>query len=206
MQRKKQEQEKAESAVLQATRERRLMMLQELVKIRKSFFDVARIDLGERFEITLGEDDLHGWPRLTLRLSDHVLPKKKYASLRISANDWHSRGNIEISYGDPEKTETISLANEAELLRLSLTLKKCVRSYLDDVGDIVLEAERKPDLDAEDDPRLEKDSELYGDGGKESSKDDRKALSDDVFTETGEQDALDTLPTIDDVEVLPGLD
>jgi hypothetical protein len=200
IQRKKKEQEKVLSRAEQESRRRHALMIQALMQIRKSLREVTRVDLGERFHFSLIADDWQGWPRLIIRLIDSLLPDADYPTFRVTAHDRHSKGCIEIEYDPAQPPDSVSLAVESELKRMPSVLKKCVRTFLDLTGDIVLEAERKTEeVVAE---NVLKNRKL--DAFEESASETQEALSGDVFQDDApEEDFLDTLPSLDKVESLP---
>ena len=200
IQRKKREQEKVLSEAEKLAKQRHLFMIHALMNIRKSLRDVTRIDLGDRFHFALQADDWHGWPRLTVKLVDTLLPAADYPFLRVTAHDRQSKGTIELEYDPSQPAEGISLVSESELKRMPNLLKKCVRAFLDLTGDIVLEAERRteevvaegalknPHMEDIEDPDAGSVPELSGDLFQE---------------ELGENNFLETLPSIEQVESLP---
>ena len=199
IQRKKKEQEKALTEAEKSTRIRQLLMLKTLVSIRKSLRDVTRIDLGERFHFTLVADDIAGWARLTVKLCDALLPDAEYPFLRVTAHDRQARGCIEIEYDPAAAVESVSVVAESELKRLPTALKKCVRGFLDLMGDIVLEAERKAE-------ELSMDDGLASRAVVPEQHEARSdiSLTEDLFEEQGfGEDILETLPSLQNIEALP---
>ncbi len=199
IQRKKKEQEKALTEAEKGTRVRQLLMLKTLVSIRKSLRDVTRIDLGERFHFTLVADDIAGWARLTVKLCDALLPDAEYPFLRVSAHDRQSRGCVEIEYDPSAAVESISVISESELKRLPTALKKCVRVFLDLMGDIVLEAERKAE-------EMSMDDGLASRSVMPEPQETRSdiSLTEDLFEEQGfGEDILETLPSLQNIDALP---
>lgn len=204
IQRRKREQEKILGEADRLAKQRQILMIQTLTSIRRSLRDVTRIDLGDRFHFSLQADDWQGWPRLIIRLVDGLLPQASYPFLRVTGHDRQARGAIEIEYDPNSPTESISLAVESELKRLPNLLKKCVRSFLDLTGDIVLEAERNTDEVRAEAPIVNRTLDHF-----EESKrsDNQPMLSGDVFQdEVPEQDFLETLPSLDEVQSLPDAD
>ena len=197
--RKKREQEKILSKSEEITRARHALMLRALMNIKRSLTDVTRIDMGDRFSFQLVADDWNGWPRLGIRLHDDVIPGAEYPSLQVSAHDRHARGTIEIFFDPKQAPECLSLSIAADLQRFPTALKKCVRTYLDVIGDIVV--------------RLENSDEPYEDGHIESKtlheaqedvNEPRQDLSDDLFEdESFKEDLLEALPTLSEISALP---
>lgn len=197
--RKKREQEKVLSKAEESTRARHGLMLRAMMNIKRSLTDVTRIELGERFCFKLVADDWNGWPRLSIKLQDNFFPQHEYPSFQVTAHDRHSKGTIEILFDLKQPAECLSLSDGADLKRLPVSLKKCVRSYLDIIGDIVL--------------HLENSNEPFEDGRLESKtlqehqeeeKRPQSDLSSDVFEDdTFKEDILEALPTLDEVSLLP---
>ncbi|HQH28615.1 MAG TPA: hypothetical protein PLP17_14555 [Oligoflexia bacterium] len=204
IQRKKKEQEVVSEQAAKAARERHLLMLRALMNIRKSLRDLTRVDLGDRFKLFLFGDDWTGWPRLSIRLHDKEQTEQEYFPFVVTAHDRYDAGTIEISYSDHLPSEKVSVIRDGDLKRLPNLLRKCVRSYLDYVGDLVLEAERKKDqLVALQKNELEKKN--IQDFTESASVKNKPDLVADLYEETFESDFLETLPSLDNVEALPEL-
>lgn len=200
IQRKKREQEKVLSEADRLAKQRHTFMIHALMNIRKSLRDVTRIDLGDRFHFALVADDWQGWPRLSVRLVDALLPEADYPFLRVTAHDRQSRGMIEIEFDPSQAPDSISLVSETELRRMPNVLKKCVRAFLDLVGDIVLEAERRTEDIAAEGAIQNRHLEELADLDTEPAPD----LSGDLFQDDArDENFLETLPSLDTVESLP---
>jgi hypothetical protein len=206
IQRKKKEQEEEGEQAEKVAKARHLLMLRALMNLRKSLRDLIRVDLGERFRLTLAADDWLGWPRLTIKLQDKLATEKEYSPFVVTAHDRYDAGTIEIAYCEGFPPERISLARDFDLKRLPNLLRKCVRTYLDYVGDIVLRAERKQTqtLAARDDSLEKKsiDEFVETDAG---AKKEQPQLTADLFMETYQDDIFDKLPELDQLEALPEL-
>jgi hypothetical protein len=206
IQRKKKEQEEESEQAEKIARARHLLMLRALMNLRKSLRDLIRVDLGERFRLTLSADDWLGWPRLTIKLQDKLATEKEYFPFVVTAHDRYDAGTIEIAYCDGFPPERISLARDFDLKRLPNLLRKCVRTYLDYVGDIVLRSERKQTqaLAARDDSLEKKSIDEFVEGNAQVKK-EQPQLTADLFTESYQDDIFDKLPELDQVEALPDL-
>jgi len=203
IQRRKREQEKILGEAERLAKQRQILLIQTLTSIRRSLRDVTRIDLGNRFRFCLHADDWQGWPRLTVRLEDNLLPQATYPFLRVTAHDRQARGAVELEYDPNLAPESLSLTNEGELKRLPNMLKKCVRSFLDLTGDIVLEAERNTEEVRAEAPLVNHVLDQFEEARQADS---RNMLSGDVFQDELPQDNfLETLPSLDEVQSLPEL-
>ena len=203
IQRKKKLQEEALGEAERAARLRHTIMLKALVNIRKSLKEVIRIDLGDRFHFIFNADDWNGWPRLSVRLVDQNSPLTEYQLFSVTAHDRNDAGTIELAYDEELPLEKLSLAKESDLQRLPKALKKCVRTYLDRVGDIVLAAETAQD-DAPGDDYIEKKD--ISDFAEKEHHQKKSAISANFFEEDyTNKDFLDMLPSLDEVESLPEL-
>ncbi len=199
IQKKKQAQVQAETEAEQLARRRHATMLEALMNIRRSLVDVARIGLGDRFHFSLDTDDWQGWPRLTIKLVDSIDPQAEYPYFQVIGHDRNNSGTIEIICGDSQKPMRLTLAEAPNVKKVPLFLKKCARTYLDIVGDIVLEEERE----AEHDDGVIVASNV---GGFETAKksEDGPEITGDLFEENlFEKDFLERLPDSTDVESLP---
>ena len=198
IQRKKKEQEEAYGQAEKAARYRQLLMINSLLSIRKSLLDVTRIDLGERFKLRLAADDWLGWPRLTLKLQDVEAAGEEYPSFVVTAHDRQATGTVEIIYSEQLPPERLSLTKDSDVKRLPMALKKCVRHYLDAVGELVLKAERQSTTQ---DEYLE-----HQDHSKllEENRAAEAAITGDVFEETfADADILEKLPELESLDELP---
>ncbi len=200
MQRKIKEQEKALSIAEEETKTRHHTMLKALMGIRRSLTDVTRIDLGERFKFMLQADDWNGWPRLTIRLQDKIIAGSNYPIFQVTAHDRKSRGIIELIYNQSDSPEIVSFAHNNDLKRLAMILKKCVRSYLDLIGEIVLNADNDSDEHYDNIESSLPEEQTTTHNSNEAQ------LSGDLFEESFDQNVLESLPEIDDLESLPELD
>ena len=181
------------------TRHRKV--LTAMTNIRRSLIDVTRIELGERFTFVLDADDWQGWPRLTIRLDDAMLVETPYPWLRVTAHDRLAKGAIDIMVGETQEMVSVSVNDEAQLQRLPVTLKKFVRTYLDMIGEIILEAERDLEFDAD-------RATLEARNLKDTSAPEQpqaQQLSSDLYEESLSPDFLDTLPSLEALDELPDL-
>ena len=202
MQRRKKEQAELNDVEGQATRARQQLLLKAMVKIRRSLEEVVRIDLGDRFKLELHKDDLHGWPRLTLKLIDRVKRNDDFPSLRVVSHDRQARGAIEITYLPDQPMEQLALCKEAEFNRLPTVLKMCVRSFLDRVGEIVLSAEHPDDQDLEEAEALRAAMSAPA-KAKVAPANDEQIGTTDFFDEGySERDSFERLPELDHVDSL----
>lgn len=148
IQRRKKEQEQQDSSAEQAAKTRQKMLLQAMMKIRKALAEVVKLDLGELFMLDFDCDDFQGWPRFTIRLIDSRNTEREYPYFQVNAHDRHSRATIEIvTFNQKDDVVTLFLDSDNDLPRVSLTLKKNVRTYLDIVADTVLSAEKQAMFD-----------------------------------------------------------
>ena len=200
IQRKKKEQEELHGIAEKAARQRHMLMYSALVSIRKALREILRIDLGERFSFTLIADDWFGWPRLIIKLEDLENSENDYPQLMVTAHDRHDAGIIEILFDGTAQPERLSLSQENEPKRLSTALRKCVRTYLDVIGDIVLHAERQQDTEQRDDYLARKDMREF----EEKGSGEHPTINADLFEdELGKESLMDTLPSLENVEALP---
>lgn len=198
MQRRKREQEELNSVADQASRVRQQLLMKSMVKIRRSLEEVERIDLGDRYFLELQKDDLHGWPRFTLRFLDKTLEQHDLPFLRVVAHDRQGRGAIEITYLPSEPMEQLSLARDADVARLPTALKMCVRAYLDLIGEMVLASERSKDSE---EAELEALSRSVTDA--EAERDPNEIGETDFFDEGfAGGDSFERLPELDHVQLL----
>jgi len=205
IQRKKKEHARQQTLVQRQARVRHSVLLEALMNIRKSLSDVARTDLGERFHFTLEVDDWHGWPRLCIQLNDWMFPELEYPNFAVQAHDRKNRAVIEIFWGDPDHPERIPLMKEADIARLPVMLKRCVRTYLDLIADIVIKAEKSAELDADRDAARLKNKETE-DFQESANGTNNPEISDDLYEEDfDDANMLEALPSLDDLDALPGV-
>ncbi|MCB0323085.1 MAG: hypothetical protein KDD69_05905 [Bdellovibrionales bacterium] len=192
---RKKAQELASGEAEKAAQQRRALMVKGLVSIRKSLREVVRIDLGERFRFMLEADDWMGWPRLTVRLLDSEIPEEEYPQFTVTAHDRQAKGLIEIALPSQSEPAKISLLRESDLMRLPKVLRTCVRSYLDFVGDVILDADA---ADEPDDTFLEaKDAKEFEEQKKS------EAIAADLFVdEFAGDDLFESLPQISEIRAI----
>lgn len=198
-QKKLQEKVSADSQESEKTRLRQSLIFETMMNIRKSLSQVAKIDLGDRFEFSLEYDDWQGWPRLTIRLIDQVRPDAEYPRFQVIAHDRQARAAIEIVPGDPQKTLRVSLVREQDKENLTSVLKKSVRQFLEQVEEIVLQAEQRELAEAEE-GNLDKTDEAPEESEKDAPDEE---LTGDLFEdEEYGNDFLEQLPQMEEVESL----
>ena len=166
-------------------------ILLAMVSIRSALRDLLGIDFGKRFHLKLIEDDWWGWARLTLRLEDQLDDIQETPNFTVRVSDHNAQGTLEfIVNGD---LKTLAMTNSGVLSQIPSYLRKIIRTYLDLVTEFVIQNEKAPNkvekIDLKDDKKEEFDNmDLRND--------------DEAF----DPDALDTLPVLEDLEKLTGLD
>ncbi len=205
IQRKTREKKEAVGVAEKAAQNRQTVMLQSMMQIRKSMREVTRIDLGDRFMFQFVADDSGGWPRLSIKLKDREYINEDYPGFAVICHDRQAKAEIEITYHPLEKPERIHLVEETQVKRLPLILRKCVRVYLDMVADIVLEAVGKP-TDTEDEELMrQRNSDSFNEKSKQEEH--PHSLSADLYEDDfGNDEILETLPSLGDVEDIGRLD
>lgn len=199
IQQKKKEQERFLDEAEKKSRIRQSYIIQALVGMRKSLREVTRLDMGERFHFAVITDDWMGWPRVTLKVIDHELIDAEYPHFQILGGYRDEKAQIDIDLGDSENVLTYNLVSEADVKKLSGVFKKSVRSFLDMIGDVILQAERAPvekpieNISApvvSDEDLVEEDNSL--------------SLGEDLYEEYGEENLFEALPHLEEVDTLPG--
>ena len=199
---KKEEKEAVDEVVEKACKQRHQLMMETLMTIRRSLNDVARIDLGERFGLYLEADDWRGWPRLIIRLEDAFAPETEFPTFKVSAHDRQAQGIVEITYRHDAKPEKISVTNQLDLKRLPTTLKRCVRSFLDLIEEIVLNQDAYQE---DEEANLSQKEIVKPEGEQEEASGD--AIDANLFSEdVVSNDFLERLPSIEDLDTLPDFD
>jgi len=198
MQRLKRKQQDEALTEEKETRERHMLLLEALLNIRNSVVDLCRVNLGDRFSLQLIADDWQGWPRSTVKLVDSIFADKEYPYFCVKAADRAGKAFIEVIYEDPLKPVKIEFTKRQDLKTLPITLRKCARSYLDIVGDLVLEAEREYEFSGEEDVLKKKNlQDVKGDASDETQ------LTGDLFSDELKDDIFEALPELESINVLP---
>jgi hypothetical protein len=136
--RKLQEKRIAESREDQERTARYQRVLQGLAIVRRSFQEISAIVIDERFSLNLEVEDLNGWPKLTVYLSDRLEPNWKTLGLEAHAHDRHKTGLIEIRDMRGKVVLSSEAVQPAALDKLPTQLKKIVRAFLDMVEEEIL--------------------------------------------------------------------
>lgn len=189
IQRKKKEQQEALDNSERSRRIRHQLMLKALISIRKSLKEVSKIDLGSRFSFNLIADDFSSWPRLMIVLTDKNSIEQDLPKFTVTAHDRHDSGTVEIDYSETNKSEKVSLASENDMRGLPIILRKCVRTYLDRIAEIILEAEKNANAIITDDYIEKKKIDEF------EEKEETETISSDIYEETFVEDFLESLPT-----------
>jgi len=187
----------AESEADKALKARHAALLSTMMNIRRSLSQIAKLDLGDRFSLSLDADDWQGWPRLLVRLEDQLDPRSEYPYLQVVAHDRLEKAFVEFSQSNLPKLEKLSLVDKNDVQRLPAAMKRCVRSYLDLVEKIVIETELKADSDNVVAP-------IVSAALSDSSDSDGPDISSDIFIDDEEAvDTSDRLPVLEQLEALP---
>jgi hypothetical protein len=137
---KEQEVQQGESSRLATERQGRI--LHAMTSVRKALHKASKISLGGRFKFALDMSDWEGWPKLELRLVDTLAPDLSSIALVASASDRNELGAVVLHLRSGEVLGRVHLNDLAELAKLPLLLKKCLRQYLDTVAHQVLNPSR----------------------------------------------------------------
>lgn len=200
IQQKKKEQERELDEAASRTRQRYSYIVQAMVGMRKSLREVTRLDLGKRFYFSVQTDDWQGWPRVTLAVVDQTLPDAEYPHFQILGGYREDKAQIDINLGDDDNVLTYNLASETDVRKLSGNFKKSVRSYLDMIGDVILQAERAPIAERP----IEQIGGMSIVASEEVEETDEFALNGDIYNEYPEAENLfEELPVMDNVDALP---
>ena len=140
------EQEIKQDQVLRARDNRHTLMLRSMTSIRKALQETCKIKLGERFGFDLEISDWEGWPRVELRLIDHLAPNWSELALIVTANDHKELGVIQLNMKTGQILGRLELCQLQEVERIPVILKRAVREYLDLVGAYVLDPIKPEDL------------------------------------------------------------
>jgi len=196
IQRKIQEKEKQDLVSGEATKDRHNLLLKALLTIRRSLTDVTRIDLGERFCFSLFSDDSNGWPRFTISLNDNIMRAAHYPTLQVLANDRLQQATIEIKYDINVAPLLVNLNTEGDLSKMPSLLKKAVRSYLDLIGELILQAEQNS-IELTDSKNLMTQIQQQ-----EIAESKEECAEDDDFLSEDAQEVLESLPELEDINYL----
>lgn len=197
IQRKKQEKEQTNLLAEEAAKARHNTLLKSLLNIRRSLTDMTRIDLGERFCFSLEADDWGGWPRLTVSLHDNVMRAAHYPALQVTAHDRQEQAMIEVKFDATLAPEQVSLADESNVAKMPLILKKCVRNYLDLIGEMIIQAEQNS-------IEFSDSKNLFNHFASVQENNETTAVEDESFFAEDLQELLESLPELDSINNLLG--
>lgn len=195
IQRKKQEKEQTNLLAEEAAKARHNVLLKSLLNIRRSLTDMTRIDLGERFSFSLKADDWGGWPRLTVSLHDNVMRAAHYPALQVTAHDRQDLAMVEVKFDTNLAPEQLSLAEESNVTKMPLVLKKCVRSYLDLIGEMIIQAEQNS-------IEFSDSKNLFSPLTSAPSNSETIVPEDESFFAENLQEVLESLPELDSINNL----
>ena len=195
IQKKKQELKVATNQAEQDRKFRQTLLLNSMMSIRKSLTRVTQIDLGERCFLSLHADDWLGWPRLLVKLNDTENTLQNLPAMQVVAHDRFAKASLEITVAD-RATEKLALIEVTDREKLAPTLKRCVRTYLDLVEELIVKAESQ---EIQSPLPKTREEELP-----ESVTPEHNTLSGDVFVDDHiTTDYLEKLPSLEEVEDLP---
>lgn len=166
-------------------------ILLAMTSIRTALRDLLSIDFGKRFHLKLIEDDWWGWARVTLKVEDQLDDIQDTPNFTVRVSDHNAQGTLEfIINGD---LKTLSINNSGVLAQVPGYLRKIIRNYLDQVTEFVIQNEKAP-------KKIEK-IDL-----KDAQTDDSNKIDLEYDSNDYTPDTIDTLPVIEDLEKLSGLD
>lgn len=165
-------------------------ILLAMVTIRSTLRDLLSIDFGKRYHLKLVEDDWWGWARLSLRLEDNIEDEQDTPNFCVRVSDHNALGTLEfIINGD---LRTLAMTNSGVLTQVPGFLRKILRDYLDLVTAFVIKNEKAL--------KGTQKIELHDEKNNEENKIDLEYQLEDTAS------SLNTLPIINDLEKLSGLD
>ncbi len=188
--------EQKEAAAKEGTvsRARQLLLLNALLRTRKTLRGVTNLDLGSKVELKLICDDLQGWPRML------IVPLAKDQDLidlpQFEVSGVERSGIAEFVARIPGSNvrEELLLHREDDLSRVSRTLKRNLRLYLDKLTEEILNPRKFPEQNIQ--PVETK--QIIEDG---------PALRDvNLFEEGFQEDVLEKLPQLEEIKLLEGLE
>lgn len=197
IQRKKKEQEALDSSAERAARERQQHLLEAMVQVRRALREVSRLDLGDHFRFSLICDDVQGWPRVLLKLHEFEKPNAEHPFFEVVPYDRNSRAVLNIVFGVDRKEEQTILSSKEDIRRLSMMLKRYIRTFLDETADIVVRAKSASE------PMVEGDAlPTQAVQAEETRKDLLCEGEDFLDSDQFGKDIFEKLPTLDEVDAL----
>jgi hypothetical protein len=186
MQKRFEEHKEAENRSELDARQRHLLLLQALLKVRKILKGVSALDIGAGVELKLVCDDFQGWPRVQIvpkRVDD---PALEYPSFEVTG---HDRGGVaQLELNSTVIREHHLLLKDEDLERLPRVMKRVIRFYLDSLVEEILSVSKRP-----------KEEELKP---VEAEPVSQAFVGVDLFEDALGEDFLEKLPELEQLEKL----
>jgi len=191
IQKRFEEKKEAEEKEGTSIRYRHSLLLAALLKARKAVRGVSSLNLGGRVELDIVCDDLQGWPRISIipRQGDDCL---ELSHFEISGIERSGLAEITMRIPGSQLREDLLINKDEDLLRVSRTLKRNLRLYLDQLTEEIIN------------PKVMPETPKNGASEKIAEKTALKEV--DLFEDHHVADLLEKLPQMDEVEALKGFE
>ena len=174
---------------------RQYYLLTALLRARKTLRGVSLLKLGNNVELELLCDDFQGWPRI-LVIPNHAKDDLiELSNFEVTGSE--RPGVVEITMRIPGTSfkEELLISRQEDLQRISRTLKRNIRLYLDQLTDEIIKPKFRASVSA---PVEEVAVKALNEG---------QALKEvNLFEERANDNILETLPQLEEIQVLKGLD
>lgn len=122
-------------------RTRRARVLHQMMHIRKSLKNMAKLSLGDRFFIEVIFDDWEGWPRHRVTLVDSMNIGRSFPVFQVISHDRQESGSIEITFGKKSEVEVIQLKESFSIREVPKTINDCSKAHLKFLSKLIDELE-----------------------------------------------------------------
>lgn len=194
IQKRFEEQKEVQKREDDGARQRQLYLLSALLRARKILRGVSQLKLGNNVLLEILYDDFQGWPRILItpnHAEDDLIELSQF-----EVTGCERPGVVELTIRIPGTSfrEELLISKQEDLQRVTRILKRNIRLYLDQLTDEIIKPKFKPVIAAAvEEPVVKALNEVH-------------ALKEANLFEEHNDETLETLPELDVIHALDGLD
>lgn len=195
IQRRFDEQREVQKREDDGVRQRQYFLLVALSTARKILRGVSELKLGNSVVLNLVCDDFQGWPRILVSPNHAQDDLIELSNFEVTGSE--KQGVVELIMRIPGTgfKEELLISKEEDLQRVTRILKRNIRLYLDQLTDEIIK------------PKYKASSKSKSEEIPVKSLSESQSLKDvNLFEENSGDEVLDTLPKLEEVQALDGLD
>jgi hypothetical protein len=195
IQKRFEEQKEVQKREDDGARIRQFFLLSSLLRARKILKGVSQLKLGNNVDLQIVCDDFQGWPRILIEPNHAKDDLIELSSFEVTGSE--RQGVVELTMRIPGTSfkEELIISKQEDLQRVTRILKRNIRLYLDQLTDEIIK------------PRYRDSGKVAADEVPVKALNEGQALKEvDLFEDHSGGEVLDTLPQLEDIQSLDGLE